>query len=94
MGEVMDALYSPDDQYQLEPRMCPVAPLRVCQVSAGLIRLHDQMREWLARQTLASIVGCSCSKETMFDDSEGGYPAGELSREPAAATSSRHCLNK
>jgi len=58
--EVSDALAPPSDSHNLEPRDCAEAPGELCRVHDGLVGLHDDVRKFLARRTVASLICGQC----------------------------------
>jgi len=63
LGELFSALNPPEDEEAFGPRFCPVVEQERCSVYEGLASLHARVREFLGRETLATLIATGCDVE-------------------------------
>lgn len=58
--EVVDALSAGDVNECLQGRSCPATPDQFCRSHAGMVALNNQVRDIMAKRSLAELAGPGC----------------------------------
>ncbi len=58
--EVIELLAAGDEDERLQPRDCPNAKSKTCSAYGGMVSINNRVRDLLARETLAGVVGELC----------------------------------